>query len=161
MLETWVIDVVEGPVGIVVATVGPNRVPDLVQGYGARVLVDGRVVVLVARSEAPGLLELLDEGAPIAVTFSTPTTHATVQLKSTRAALSTPKHADLEAFARYRRIFTEELGRVGFDEVYAAALLAAEASDLVAVGFVPEQAFDQTPGPRAGRPIEQGRGGEP
>ena len=35
-------------------------------------------------------------------------------------------------------------------------MLAHRLDDLVAISFAPEQAFDQTPGPKAGAPLSGG-----
>jgi hypothetical protein len=47
-----------------------------------------------------------------------------------------------------------ELGRIGFGPEFAAAMLAHRLEDLTAIEFVPLQAFDQTPGPRAGEALQ-------
>ena len=49
---------------------------------------------------------------------------------------------------------------MGFGAEYSNALLAAREDDLVAVTFLPDAAFEQTPGPRAGATIVQEPGKE-
>jgi hypothetical protein len=46
-----------------------------------------------------------------------------------------------------------EIQLVGFAPPLTRAMLAHRLEDVVAVRFTPEQAFDQTPGPRAGTPL--------
>jgi hypothetical protein len=43
---------------------------------------------------------------------------------------------------------------VGYGPQFAAAMLSAPLDDVVAVQFTPESAYDQTPGPRAGAPLD-------
>lgn len=155
------VDLLEGPVGMALAAAGDDLVPDLVQAFGCRALADGRVVVVVARSQAEGVLELVEAGCPVAVTFSKPSTHRTVQLKARSASLSPAKKADREAVARYRRIFEEELFSLGFARAYTRAMLSAHDDDLVAVTFEPSEAYEQTPGPGAGQSLPRGEGRAP
>lgn len=153
LVDASLASLLEGPVGIAVATSGDDLVPDLVRALGCRALADGRVVVILSRAQSEGVIECLDAGRPIAVTFSAPSSHRTVQLKATSARVAPARRADLDAVARYRRIFEAELGRVGYRPAFARALLAAPDEDLVAVTFTPCAAFDQTPGPCAGRAL--------
>jgi hypothetical protein len=50
--------------------------------------------------------------------------------------------------------FQAEIAGVGFDDAFAAALVAPAGDDAVAVEFTPTAVFDQTPGPEAGKPLE-------
>lgn len=43
-----------------------------------------------------------------------------------------------------------QLAHVGIRAEQTRAMLAHQLADVVAVSFVPEQAYDQTPGPKAG-----------
>lgn len=156
----WVVELLEGPAGMMLATAGDDLVPDVVQVIGCRALSDGRVVVVVARSQAEGVLELIEAGAPVAVTFAMPSTHRTVQLKGPSASIAGAKRADREAVARYRRIFEEELALLGFSRAYTRAMLSANDDDLVAITFEPAEAYEQTPGPGAGQAIARGIEGE-
>jgi hypothetical protein len=47
----------------------------------------------------------------------------------------------------------QEVAAVGFAPVYAQALLAYAPDELVAVEFEPDEAYDQTPGSKAGSPL--------
>ena len=86
----------------------------------------------------------------IAVVFSVPSTHQTLQLKARQATQRPATEEDLPVLQAYLRSMEEEVGRVGYGPPYVAAMLAAPLHDVVAVSFRPETAFDQTPGPRAG-----------
>ena len=44
----------------------------------------------------------------------------------------------------------QEVEQVGFRPIFTRAMLAHRLEDVVAISFEPVQAFDQTPGPKAG-----------
>ena len=67
---------------------------------------------------------------------------------------TTSSLAKQAALQRYLRGMEGELTRIGFGAVYARAMLAHRLDDVVAIEFEPELAFDQTPGPKAGQPIQ-------
>jgi len=58
--------------------------------------------------------------------------------------------ADQPVLARYLASMEQEIQRVGYAPHMTRAMLAHRLDDLVAITFEPEQAFDQTPGPKAG-----------
>ena len=58
--------------------------------------------------------------------------------------------ADQPVLQRYLLAMQAEVSRVGFDPAFTRAMLAYQLDDLVVIGFEPTQAFDQTPGPKAG-----------
>jgi hypothetical protein len=146
-LVAWI----TGPVGIAVASRDADMVPDLAQGLGCRVTAEGRVVLVLAAAQAPGLLACLEAGAPLAVTFSVPSTNRTVQLKASSSRVGPARRADRDAVARYRVALERELASVGFPPPYTRALLAADDDGLATITFTPREAFDQSPGPLAGR----------
>lgn len=137
--------------GIAVATRDADMVPDLAQCLGCRVTPEGRVVLVIAAPQAPELLACLTAGAPLAATFSTPGTTRTVQLKAASARVDPARRADRDTVARYRVSFERELASVGYPPPFTRALLSADDAQLAAITFTPREAFDQTPGPHAGR----------
>jgi hypothetical protein len=89
--------------------------------------------------------------------FSRPSTHRSFQLKAEDAVvrpLATDEHA---VVARYVEAFAVEISALGHLDAHARALLSAPDDDLVAIDFTPTAAFEQTPGPNAGKPIALGR----
>ena len=55
--------------------------------------------------------------------------------------------------ARWIYGFVAELAALGYAEPLVRAFLWCDPAELVAVGFTPCAAFQQTPGPRAGLPL--------
>jgi len=138
-------------VSTIVASRDAGLRPSLMRAVGSCVSDDGaRVTVFLARSQSRQLLQDLADNSHIAVVFSQPSTHRTVQVKASRLALRPATEADLPLLQRYLAAMQEEIALVGHGPRLVQAMLAFRLDDVVAVSFTPDCAFDQTPGPRAG-----------
>ena len=125
--------------------------PSIMRAVGSRISGDGReVTVYLRRSQSEQLLQDIAHTGEIAVVFSVPSTHKTLQLKARRATQRPATDGDLPVLQSYLQSMVQEVGQVGYGPQYVAAMLAAPLQDVVAVSFAPTSAFDQTPGPRAG-----------
>ncbi len=125
--------------------------PSVMRAVGSAVSAEGgRVTVYLAREQSRQLLQDIAATGHLAVVFSEPATHRTVQLKSAAAAIRPAQESDRPVLARYLASMEHEVQRVGYPPEMTRAMLAHRLDDVVAVEFVPELAFDQTPGPRAG-----------
>jgi len=141
-------------VSVIVASANTARVPSLMRAVGSHVADGGReVTVYVSRSQAGPLLDDIAATGQVAVVFSSPASHQTLQLKSGRVSLRPMEMSDLPRLQRYRESMEQEVGAVGFPPVFTQAMLAHRIDDVVAIVFCPDQAFDQSPGPRAGTPL--------
>ena len=139
---------------LIVASRNAELVTDAVRGCGCRVSRDRRqVTVLVEPGRASSLLEDIGANGMIAVVFSQPSTHQTMQLKGTDARIVGVTAADRAAARQHLRKWSEDLERIGFDARFAAALHGGTGEELVAIRFIPTAAFQQTPGPGAGQPL--------
>ena len=128
--------------------------PSLMRAVGSKVSPDGRsITVYVSRRQSRQLVQDVAATGRIAAVFSEPATHRTVQVKSTRAVLRNAEAADEPVMAAYLVAMEHEIQRVGYAPALTRAMLAHRLDDLVAISFEPEQAFDQTPGPKAGAPL--------
>ncbi len=125
--------------------------PSIMRAVGSQVDADGAgITVYLSRSQSRQLLQDIASTGHLAVVFSEPASHRTVQLKARTASIRAATEADRSALDRYLASMEHEIGRVGYPVPMARAMLAYRLDDLVALTFVPEMAFDQTPGPRAG-----------
>ena len=141
-------------VSVIVASANAARVPSLMRAVGSHVADGAReVTVYVSRSQAGPLLDDIAATGQVAVVFSSPASHQTLQLKSGRVSLRPMEVSDLPRLQRYRESMEQEVGAVGFPPVFTQAMLAHRIDDVVAIVFCPDQAFDQSPGPRAGTPL--------
>ncbi len=140
-----------GGVSVIVASRNARLVPSNVRGIACRVSADrSRVAVILRRSQSAQLLEDIQRSARVAVCFTQPTTHRTIQLKAQDAVIESPQAGDVALAERFITGFFRELGPLGYDEAFVRTLLGYTADDLVVVAFSPADVFGQTPGPRAG-----------
>ncbi|WP_076998153.1 pyridoxamine 5'-phosphate oxidase family protein [Variovorax sp. KK3] len=143
----------KGVSAIVASRSAANR-PSLMRAVGASISPDGAdVTVYLSRTQSRQLLQDVAATGEVAVVFSEPLSHRTVQVKAQAAQLRPAGDADLPLLRRYLASMEHEVGCVGFDAPFVRAMLACPLEDMMAVSFRPSQAFDQTPGPRAGSPL--------
>jgi hypothetical protein len=141
----------ERGVSVIVGSRDAGLRPSIMRAVGSRVEDGGRkITVFVSRRQSRQLVQDIAATGHVAVVFSEPSTHRTVQLKATRATLRNATPDDEPLLARYLASMEHEIQQVGFPPRVTRAMLAHKLDDLVAIGFEPEVAFDQTPGPRAG-----------
>lgn len=142
-------------VSIIVASRDAACQPHVMRALAIRVSSDrARVTVLMTRTTSRGVLDDIAANGVIAVVVSEPSTHATAQLKSDDAVIEPIASGDLALIEAHAERFADEISMGGFSRQLAHAILDRGDGEFVAVSFTPRQAFDQTPGPRAGRAIE-------
>lgn len=138
-------------VSCIVASRDAQLRPSLMRAVGSCISEDGReITVFLSRPHSRQLLQDIAATGHLAVVFSQPSTHRTIQLKATRATQRNAVPADAHDLQRCEVSLDEELQALGYPAGLAGLLLQHRLEDLVAVSFEPEQAFDQTPGPQAG-----------
>lgn len=145
-------------VSISVGSRNAEHFPNLTRGIGCRV-DDGRarLAVFVVAEQSRELLDDIRANGHVAVVFSQPSTHRTVQLKGVDGEIETLLAGDRQRIERYRQAFTDELGTLGYGSLFVQALIDGSGGEIVAVCFTPSAAFQQTPGPLAGRPLGEAR----
>lgn len=144
-------------VSAIAASRDAAHTPSVMRAVGSTISDDGtQVTVFLARTQSRQLLQDVAATGRIAVVFSQPSTHRTVQLKAASARIRAATPDDEPALARYLAAMEHELALIGLGAGFARAMLAYRLPDLVAITFTPEEAFDQTPGPRAGAPLTGG-----
>ncbi len=90
----------------------------------------------------------------IAVVFTQPSTHRTIQLKGTDAALVRATASSIDCSAQHHReMWIEELCQLGYTREFSAAVWGPLPETLAAIAFTPTAAFQQTPGPGAGQAL--------
>ena len=137
------------------ASVGPGNVPQIARAAGCRIAPDRRsVTVYLVESQARELLDLLRSNGAVAVAFTRPKSHRTVQLKGTDARVSTPRPEELADVDRQVGVFNAELASIGFPERFGWTLAGGSPLGLAAITFTPSSAFVQTPGPSAGTALK-------
>ncbi|BDU70759.1 hypothetical protein GETHOR_28600 [Geothrix oryzae] len=114
------------------------------------------VTVFFAEPQAVDLLRDVARSGKLAVVFSDPPTHRTVQVKGSDARRVPLAEGDLARVAAYRTAFVQCLLPLGFTEPMVRTFLDCPDAGLVALTFTPEAAFNQTPGAPAGSPWAPG-----
>lgn len=142
--------------GVSMAIAGRDRrnVPSLARAYGCRLLPDGRLAVFVAPSQSAALLRDVASTQVVAVVFSRPSSHETIQIKGSDASVRPLAGGELQQARQLTEQLIEDIVSLRFHEQGVRTLLSIDDADLVAVVFTPAAVFGQTPGPRAGERLE-------
>jgi len=156
------IGMIDKGVSAIVASRDAALRPSVMRAVGATIAPDGReITVFLARSQSRQLLQDLAASGQIAVVFSSPTSHRTVQVKAGGVTGRPATADDLPLLQRYLASMEWELCTIGYKAELVHSMLAFRLDDLVAISFQPETAFDQTPGPRAGAALASAPAGTP
>jgi hypothetical protein len=143
-------------ISITAAASDAGNVARIGRCLGCRVAADRtRVTVFIASSQYQAFFEALGAAGRIAVVFSYPGTHQTMQLKGGDAQVGPLAPGDRETVARHVDNFVDELGRLGYPRDVVRAYHWSDPDELRAVTFTPTAAFEQTPGPGAGAPLRR------
>ena len=141
-------------ISITAASRDDHNVPRIGRCLGCRVTADrGKVTVLIASEQYRAFFDALAGSRTIAVVFSYPSTHQTLQLKGTDAEAGALAPGDPELAALHVGNFVNELAALGYNRDMVETTHWCDASELRAVTFTPSAAFEQTPGPGAGAPL--------
>lgn len=141
----------ESGISVQVGTRDARLVPDGIRAMGARVEPGGRelTVFLPEATSASNLANLRDNGH-IAVCFSRPSDHRSIQVKGRVVALEPAGEADRERIERYRIGIAQDLGTIGLPP---RITLRVAHWPCVAARLRIESIFLQTPGPGAGNAL--------
>lgn len=145
---------VQSGLSIVVASRSEDNVPSVARALGCRVPKDRRsVTIFLCAAQAGALLTDIRATGTVAVVFSRPSTHRTIQLKGGDARAVPLAEGDRAIVARNAELLVQDLAWLGHRQDLARAYLHCEPDELAAITFTPSAGFDQTPGPGAGKPL--------
>ena len=153
LMDARQIRFIGGAVSIIVASSNEANQPELVRAQGCRPLRGGRLRLFLRDTQAATLIGDIGRCGRVAVVFTEPSSHRSVQFKGEDAELTTLSRGDVACVAAYRRALVAELERIGIAPALSLALLDGAAGRLVALDFTPSEAYEQTPGPDAGKPL--------
>ena len=142
----------ESGVSILIGSRDPCLFPDCTRAIGARVEAGGtELTVLLPRSTSARAVANLRDNGRIAVAFSRPSDHRSIQVKGRVVALREAEEADRAVVDGYRGALARELAFVGLPPrlTFRMAHWPCLAARLRVEGI-----FVQTPGPGAGGPLE-------
>lgn len=154
LLPPNLIALVAGGISTIVSSCDAALRPSVMRAVGCDITPDGRTItVYLARRQSRQLLQDLAATGRIAVVFSHPSSYRTLQVKTIGVHTRPAQASDQPILARYLSAMEKEIAEVGVPPPLTRAMLAHQLDDVVAVSFEPSEAFDQTPGPRAGAPL--------
>ena len=140
-------------VSVIVGSRDASNRPHVMRAVGCRLSADRlRVTVLMPQTSGRAVLDDLRNNGQIAVVFSEPTSHLTLQLKGHDATVAPCEAGDAALAEAYLHGFVEELGQIGLPAAVAHTMLRP-GDTLVAVHLSVAAALEQTPGPAAGEPL--------
>lgn len=141
----------ESGVAVIVGTGDADGRPHVAWAWGPRVRPDGVTVdVFLDALRAEQTLSDVKANKRFAMTVAHPVYYRSVQLKGTFRRVAQPDEADEAWVRKHREAFLVATSLVGDPP---AAIRSLWLDEVVRVSFRVEQAFDQTPGPRAGTPL--------
>lgn len=150
-LDAETVAFMQGGVSMHAASCDAKLVANLSRALACRVSSERtRVTVFLLASHSGGMVADFRANGRIAVVFSLPSTHRTIQLKGADAAVEPLQDGDHLLIARHRAAFVAELTGLRYDPSLPEKLTAGARGDVVAVSFTVSEAFIQTPGPTAG-----------
>lgn len=141
-------------VSIVMASRDSQNRPVVGRALGCRLSPDKRhVTVLLSAVACEPLVRAAVASGVVAVVFTQPTTHRSIQIKGAGAELVPVEDGDALELPCRAESFGQELRELGYGEAFIATFVPRECTDVVALRFEACSGFNQTPGPRAGRPF--------
>lgn len=155
LLSPAVAAFIQSGLSITVAGRGERLVPSIAKAVGCRVDADLRALsVLLFADAAEAICRDIAKHGVVAVCFSRPSTHETVQIKGRDARVTLASAQDMAAARHCLDLLLDDLcAGLGFRRPMLEAVFWHDPADLMCIRFTPDAAFAQTPGPSAGEPI--------
>jgi hypothetical protein len=153
LLPDEVLEFVQSGVSVIVGVVGADGRAQAGRALATRVVSGGAFRLMYPADGNAAITASAQSGGPIAVTFSAPLSHRTIQLKagSSRAEQLDPEDRisvehQIDAFAAVLRV-------LGFPPPFVKSFCDNRSKSISVLSFVPQTAYEQTPGPGAGREL--------
>lgn len=137
-----------GGAAVVAATASAEGRPSITRGWGPTISGDGYVVVCLTACTGSVMRSNLAAKGRIAVTAAHPVTYSSAQVKGTVDVVRDPTDAEFDRVKVHQARFAGAAAEVGATDAECLML-----GDLVTVGFMADEAYDQTPGGRAGQAL--------
>lgn len=142
-----------GGVSIVAGMAGPDGRALTGRALACVCDADGRMRLIFDAEGNDALALAAAAGGALAVTFSDPISHRSLQVKAPRSAAAVPSDTDIAEAGRQARAFAAVLRLIGYGDAFAEAYCRFSPADLRACTLLPDCLFEQTPGPGAGRAL--------
>jgi hypothetical protein len=153
VLTTELAEFCEGGVSVVIAASNADGMPIAGRAKACRIMPSGRMRIFLAEALNAPLFAAFDRGSPIAVTFSAPRNHRSIQVKALSVRRVALDEGDLAEVARQIQAFEDDLVFVHYSRRFSEHYTAYRPDEVIAVEFSPKDSFVQTPGPGAGEQL--------
>ena len=153
LLPDEVLDFIQSGVSVIVGVVGPDGRAQAGRALASRVVAGGKIRLMYPDEGHTAIMASAQSGGPIAVTYSAPISHRTIQIKSSSSRAEEMEPDDRISLEAQIDAFAAVLRAIGFPQHFVQAFCANRSVSAGVVSFVPEAAYEQTPGPGAGREL--------
>lgn len=152
--DEWINHLKLGP-SLRVGSTTPDGQPELAFAHAAWVLDDGRIEMMLFRRQGAHLLPAIAATGRVAVSAGLPSNNRVLHVKGTDAEVTEPSDAQEVKFAECFEAWLRQIEAFGADRRQVFAVFGEPSlSQMSCVRFTPLAAWDQTPGPGAGQPID-------
>jgi hypothetical protein len=153
-LDPATAEFITGVTSMSIATRDAQLLPTVGKALGCMLGADRRVVtVMIDGEQSARIASDIAGGSPVAVVYSLPATHRTVQIKGMRATVTAATPTQRVRARMHVDAIVEHLVPLGYAEAALRVFFSYTPEALLAVRFTPAAVFAQTPGPRAGERI--------
>jgi hypothetical protein len=128
--------------------------PVLCRGLAGHADSDGRLAVILSGESGFEVIAAVRDTGLVAVNFTLPSTYRSLLVKGQDAVVSADGVRFLDLVRKRHRAFRDQLTPFGFPPAYTGAWYEIPDGDLHVIRFKPTGAWNQTPGPGAGNPLE-------
>jgi hypothetical protein len=141
-----------GAGALIIGTRDASRAPEITRGWGLRVLDSRTVEMCVGLPSSRRTLANLEANGRLAATFVAPIEYRQVQLKGRLVEVLEPTADDRAWVERAQQGFLRRVEPLGIAPDLCPRFWSYD-DGLVKLRVAVEEAYDQTPGPSAGRPL--------
>jgi len=150
VIDAGLKEFIEGGVAAQLGTASADGRPNAVNAWGPRPNPDGTMTIFIDTPRAARPIANLAANPRVAVIVADPVSYRSIQFKGRWRGCSVPSAEEEAWVQRHRELLASNLALVGDDP---ESKWNTSMKELTRLDFDVEEAFDQTPGPQAGRPL--------
>lgn len=153
VLPIEVLEFIQSGVSVILGVVGADGRAQAGRGLATRVVASGAIRLMYPADGNAAITTSAQSGGPIAATFSAPLSNRTIQLKALSSRAEQIEPEDRISVERQMDAFATVLCAIGFPPPFVKAFCDNRSLSICVLSFVPHAAYEQTPGPGAGREL--------
>jgi hypothetical protein len=152
-LSDEIVAFIASGVSIVIGVVGPDGRAQTGRALAVRADGEGTIRLIYPDEGNAAVVATARSGGPIAVTFSAPLSHRTIQIKGFSCKAEQLEPEDRISAEHQSNAFAAILRAIGYPSAFVQAFCDYGSTALCVLSFPAQAAFEQTPGPGAGQSI--------